>query len=713
MAAMAQKQASSPAAPANRILPRKCDKCRKKKGILQRSAFGSSSKTAPPIVHEVPRSPGQPLDQASQTFIRPHLSYEFGRIPVLYRSQAGIQAKLVVNAPGDIYEQEADRVADQVLAVSSHPLIGGASLRIQRLSGQLAGQADSAPTSVNRVLTSPGSPLEPAVRRDMEQRFGYSFSRVRVHTGTAAEQSARDVNARAYTVGQDIVFGMGQFAPGTHAGRQLLSHELTHVVQQSGADASRLLHNNDNFSGATISQPVMEGGVIVRCVQRQPASSNQEIEKEYKEERKRFETSRAQHKKRLQVEWHMKQQRNVADFLDRARKLQPDPKKGLMDPDNLFCNTVELLDSGKFTLTIMSPTHYRSNLYFDITVPYPKIGGDYPAEPNVPGKASKGLFFDYEGLYTNALGANLPPPSTNPSEKFVPTKVERAPGETQTEKPRFKEPETVPDKTSSGPPAAASFIPGNIYLFTHDLEITEDQFKNTLVHEGQHIADLETRRETVRSSEELLAGYKSEFRAFWIQPPVPPSAGLAGESINRLPEPTGKAWNLEKVSVSRPEGCKICPPSSPYAPSEVKTGMKNPRQEEIFRYILSKYKIMEYDCCYVFNDKFRKEVNQFAFPQSINLINSDRLMNLNLELQKLNKSMTMSEVSNTRIVVLLTQLEPLDWIFLKDRNLSNPFWEALKIIAPKFVYKGVSALVQKGTKIPVSEADVHRELTRN
>ena len=73
----------------------------------------------------------------------------------------------------------------------------------------------------------------------MGQRFGHDFSRVRVHSGGAAEQSARDVNANAYTVGHNIVFGAGRFAPGTHEGRRLIAHELTHVVQQSGADGIR------------------------------------------------------------------------------------------------------------------------------------------------------------------------------------------------------------------------------------------------------------------------------------------------------------------------------------------------------------------------------------------------------------------------------------------------------------------------------------------
>ena len=119
------------------------------------------------------------------------------------------------------------------MAAPAHPAVSGAPPRIQRFTGQSTGQTDTAPASVDHALASPGRPLEPTLRQDMEQRFGHDFSRVRVHSGAAAEQSARDVNANAYTVGHDIVFGTGRFAPGTHEGRRLIAHELTHVVQQS------------------------------------------------------------------------------------------------------------------------------------------------------------------------------------------------------------------------------------------------------------------------------------------------------------------------------------------------------------------------------------------------------------------------------------------------------------------------------------------------
>ena len=144
-----------------------------------------------------------------------------------------LQTKLTIGASNDPLEQEADRVGDQVLAAPVNPAVSGAPPRIQRYTGQASGQADTAPASVDRVLSSSGRPLEPTLQQEMEQRFGHDFSRVRVHSGAAAEQSARDVNANAYTVGHNIVFGAGRFAPGTHQGRRLIAHELTHVVQQS------------------------------------------------------------------------------------------------------------------------------------------------------------------------------------------------------------------------------------------------------------------------------------------------------------------------------------------------------------------------------------------------------------------------------------------------------------------------------------------------
>jgi outer membrane protein OmpA-like peptidoglycan-associated protein len=175
-----------------------------------------------------------------------------------------IQAKLRVGQPNDSYEQEAEQVADRVMrmpapaeretpcaacASGESPCpkcLAGKERLVQReaAGSDAHGAGVSVPDSLIHSL-GPGQTLDPATRGFMEQRFGHDFSRVRVHTGAASEQSAREVDANAYTVGQDIVFGAGRFAPGTDEGRRLIAHELTHVVQQSGVDAVRVGQSDD------------------------------------------------------------------------------------------------------------------------------------------------------------------------------------------------------------------------------------------------------------------------------------------------------------------------------------------------------------------------------------------------------------------------------------------------------------------------------------
>ena len=151
-----------------------------------------------------------------------------GRSPSLpvTAAPAGVQCKLAVGHTDDPLEREADRVAEAVVAAPMRPVAG--------VPAPLPAQPVIGLDAVDRSLTGSGRPLEPALHREMQQRFGHDFSRVRVHVDAAAEQSARAWSANAYTVGRNIVFGAGRFAPATLDGRRLLAHELTHVVQQSG-----------------------------------------------------------------------------------------------------------------------------------------------------------------------------------------------------------------------------------------------------------------------------------------------------------------------------------------------------------------------------------------------------------------------------------------------------------------------------------------------
>src|SRR5437763_12003279 len=171
-----------------------------------------------------------------------------------FAAPVGMQTKLEVGPAGDRFEQEADRTADSVMRMPNPGMsVAAAPLQIsrkcavcereekdeKRVQKQAAGPAEAsigeAPASVHAALRSPGQPLDAASRAYFEPRFGQEFGNVRVHTGMSAARSARDVSAHAYTVGQNIVFATGRFAPATQTGRRLIAHELTHVVQQDGS----------------------------------------------------------------------------------------------------------------------------------------------------------------------------------------------------------------------------------------------------------------------------------------------------------------------------------------------------------------------------------------------------------------------------------------------------------------------------------------------
>lgn len=168
-----------------------------------------------------------------------------------------VQPKLRVNEPGDSFEQEADAMANRVMGmgnVSQHPAAGGVTgvigrsvqrkcahceeegkkLRRKEQSGAGGGTVSS---SFSSTLTNAGngSPLHPGIKSTMEQAFNTDFSAVRIHTGKQASDLSNDIQAKAFTYGNDIYFNEGEYAPDTYKGKKLLAHELTHVVQQQEA----------------------------------------------------------------------------------------------------------------------------------------------------------------------------------------------------------------------------------------------------------------------------------------------------------------------------------------------------------------------------------------------------------------------------------------------------------------------------------------------
>ncbi|WP_293112765.1 DUF4157 domain-containing protein, partial [Moorena sp. SIO4G3] len=167
-----------------------------------------------------------------------------------------VQAKLTIGQAGDKYELEADRVASEVVDRINAPvsrlttqqesiqpqdeqdqLMRKPMLQLDSVEGGMAATPELE-TSIQQAKGS-GIPLTQSIRKPMEQSFGADFSGVRVHSDAQSDQLNQSIQARAFTTGKDIFFRQGEYNPGSRGGQELIAHELTHVVQQTGSTVQR------------------------------------------------------------------------------------------------------------------------------------------------------------------------------------------------------------------------------------------------------------------------------------------------------------------------------------------------------------------------------------------------------------------------------------------------------------------------------------------
>jgi Domain of unknown function (DUF4157) len=193
-----------------------------------------------------------------------------------------LQPKLTISQSDDPYEREADRVADQVMRMPAPQSSGhGLSItpvtsrqtqrkcakcegeeeegKLQRKESDSAEASVTAPPIVYQTLSSPGQPLDAATRAYFEPRFGHDFSGVRIHTGGDAVSATHNVQARAFTVANQIAFAAGQYTPHSETGRRLLAHELTHTLQQHGAHTATV--QRQDLSTPTVNTGAPAEGV--------------------------------------------------------------------------------------------------------------------------------------------------------------------------------------------------------------------------------------------------------------------------------------------------------------------------------------------------------------------------------------------------------------------------------------------------------------------
>jgi hypothetical protein len=202
------------------------------------------------------------------------------------------QPKLSINQPNDVYEQEADQMADKVMRMPAgnlspsffSPAVDTISRKCQHCEDEeklhrkesTNGEVHGSSELDNYVgsLGSSGQNLSSTYRQFFEPRFGQDFSNVRIHTDSVAAKSAQSINALAYTTGNNIVFNNGQYAPESDSGKRLIAHELTHVVQQRGSIQPKLIQRftpsceallNSSMASAPIR--VLSGAAIHTAIQ--------------------------------------------------------------------------------------------------------------------------------------------------------------------------------------------------------------------------------------------------------------------------------------------------------------------------------------------------------------------------------------------------------------------------------------------------------------
>jgi hypothetical protein len=279
-----------------------------KERIIQPKKVSTDSFSIPALRQPTRGFGSQSSGASSPAGLNQPLVHDISRVP-LRRPQT----KLTINQPGDIYEQEADAVAKQVMEKLGQPLnhpsiqrqeipeeeeelqmksldnstlqresvleedeeeLQMKSLVQRQAQGGMAATPDLE-TSINQARGG-GEAIAPNIRQPMEQAFGADFSGVKVHTDGQSDELNQSIQARAFTTGQDVFFRQGEYNPGSRGGQELLAHELTHVVQQNGGKVQPSPQENIPENNISRDKKVIKPGAST--TQRQVLPEREELQ---------------------------------------------------------------------------------------------------------------------------------------------------------------------------------------------------------------------------------------------------------------------------------------------------------------------------------------------------------------------------------------------------------------------------------------------------
>jgi len=509
-----------------------------------------------------------------------------------------------------------------------------------------SGAPSEIPPVVHEVLRSPGKPLDPATRVFFESQLGHDFSKVRVHADDRAVQSAKAIDALAYTLDSHVVLPSQAQNSDSGQDSRLLGHELVHVAQheRAGSRVTSEAETRINHRGESAEK---EANALAARINR---GARVQVREALAPGIYRQTQTGASSAQGNAAKEHLKEQENVAQLIEQMRQVKADPSKGYDHVDNLTHNALEWFSpaesSGpplgsvgkqappKVELAVLSMTddsmtrdRTQGWAYFDPTVKYPRTGGTYPPDASV--KTDEHLKYAQPNVHG----------------EFV---------------------------QLAQTPYIALYAP---------VQFDYDELRKVLIHEVQHVAD--QHKPSFMFINSAAAGakerYQTEFRAFWIQPespPAPPSPFPSGPtqsfSVQQSP------LNRDPVSVNNPAKCTACAQTGQSVP----THFKNQKQQNIFWYLKDVYKADAFDCLYVCDADFRVMVDNFSGPASVNAGESVRIQAVLEATEKINKTPGKLDQEMYGVVNAAKKLDNLDRQFLQDESASEPFWKKVNSRVP-------------------------------